>query len=153
MKKHGLDLNVMGMMHNHTLAKSIGDCSFSMIRSMFAYKCEWYGRKLVVIDRWSPSSKKCSCCGYTMTSMGLDVREWVCPSCHTVHDRDVNAAKNILDEGLRILDIGQELSEYKPVENPTMDGRLAIDLKSSSFVKQEAYMQMGGETHTSLACG
>ena len=147
------DLNVLGMTQNHTLAKSIADCSFSLIRQMLSYKCEWYGRKLVVIDRWSPSSKRCSCCGHTMPSMGLDVREWVCPSCHTVHDRDVNAAKNILVEGLRILDIGQELPEYKPVENPTMDDRLAIDLKSSGSVKQEAYMQMCGEIRTSLACG
>lgn len=147
------DLNVKGILKNHSLAKSVSDCSFSRIRTMLSYKCEWYGRKLVVIDRWAPTSKHCSCCGYVMPSMGLDVREWVCPSCHTVHDRDVNAAKNILDEGLRILDIGQELPEYKPVENPTMDDRLAIDLKSSGSAKQETYMQMGGETHTSLACG
>lgn len=147
------DLNVKGMLNNHTLAKSISDCSFSMLRSMLTYKCEWYGRKLVVIDRWSPSSKRCSCCGHIMASMGLDIREWVCPSCHTVHDRDVNAAKNILDEGLRILDIGPELPEYKPVENPTMDDRAETYLKSSGSVKQEAYMRMGGETTTSLACG
>ena len=147
------DLNVQGMLKNHTLAKSIGDCSFSMIRSMLSYKCGWYGRKLVLIDRWSPSSKKCSCCGHTMASMGLNVREWICPNCHTIHDRDINAAKNILDEGLRILDIGSERPEFKPVENPPVDDRLAIDLKSSDSVKQEAYMQMGGETHTSLACG
>lgn len=145
------DLNVKGMLKNHTLAQSIGDCSFSMIRSMLSYKCEWYGRKLVVIDRWSPSSKRCSCCGYVADSMELDVREWVCPSCHTIHDRDVNAAKNILVEGLRILDIGRELPEYKPVENPTMDDRLAIDLKSSGSAKQETYMQMGGVIPTSLA--
>ena len=134
------DLNVRGMLKNHSLAKSIGDCSFSMIRSMLSYKCEWYGRKLVVINRWSPSSKKCSCCGYTMPSMGLAVREWICPSCHTVHDRDFNAANNILVEGLKILDIGREPPEYKPVENPTMDDRLAIDLKSSGFMKQETHL-------------
>lgn len=138
------DLNVRGMLKNHSLAKSISDCSFSMIRSMLAYKCEWYGRKLVVINRWSPSSKKCSCCGHTMNNMGLDVREWICPKCHTIHDRDINAAKNILDEGLRILDIGSERPEFKPAENPTTDDRLAIDLKSSGSMKQEAY---------TLACG
>ncbi len=147
------DLNVHGMLKNHKLAKSISDCSFSMIRSMLSYKCEWYGRKLVVIDRWSPSSKRCSCCGSITPSIGLNVREWVCPNCSIYHDRDINAAKNILDEGLRILDIGLEQPEFKPVENPTMDDRLAIDLKSSGSVKQETYMQMGGETHTSLACG
>lgn len=138
------DLSVRGMLKNHSLAKSISDCSFFMIRSMLSYKCDWYGRKLVVIDRWCPTSKRCSCCGSIMPSMGLDVREWICPNCHTIHDRDINAAKNILDEGLRILDIGSERPECKPVENPPMDDRLAIDLKSSGFMKQEAY---------TLACG
>ena len=146
------DLNVRGMMKNHNLAKSISDCSFSMIRSMLSYKCGWYGRKLIVIDRWSPSSKKCSCCGYTMNSMGLNVREWICPNCNTYHDRDINAAKNILDEGLRILDIGSERPEFKPVENPPMDDRLAIDLKSSGSTKQETYNTMMYKTHTSSAC-
>lgn len=138
------DLNVKGMLKNHNLAKSVSDCSFSLIRQMLSYKCSWYGRRLIVIDRWSPSSKKCSCCGYAAGSMGLDVREWVCPQCHTVHDRDVNAAKNILDEGLGILDIGRELPESVPGEDPTMDDRLIIDLKSSGSMKQES--------HT-LACG
>lgn len=139
------DLNVRGMLKNHSLAKSVADCSFSMIRSMLSYKCDWYGRKLIVVDRWSPTSKRCSCCGHVMTAMGLNVREWVCPKCGVYHDRDVNAAKNILDEGLRLLDVGQELSEYNLGENPTMDERLAIDLKSSGSMKQEIC--------TSLACG
>lgn len=98
------DLNVKGMMKNHKLAKSISDCSFSMIRKMLEYKCQWYDRKLVVIDRWSPSSKTCNCCGHIMKEWNLGIREWDCPNCHTHHDRDVNAAKNILDEGLKILD-------------------------------------------------
>ena len=139
------DLNVRGMLKNHKLAKSISDCSFSMIRSMLSYKCGWYGRKLILIDRWSPTSKRCSCCGSIMPSMGLNVREWVCPNCSTYHDRDINAAKNILDEGLRLLDVGCVPPEFKPVENPTMDDRLAIDLKSSGSVKQEI--------HTTLKCG
>ena len=100
------DLNVSGMLKNHSLAKSIADCSFSILRSMLSYKCGWYGRKLIVIDRWCPTSKRCSCCGHVMPTMGLDVREWVCPNCNTYHDRDINAAKNILDEGLRLLDVG-----------------------------------------------
>ena len=147
------DLNVKGMLKNHSLAKSVSDCSFSMIRSMLLYKCDWYGRNLVVIGRWSPTSKRCSCCGYVMPSMGLNVREWVCPTCGLSHDRDINAAKNILDEGLRSLDIGSERPEYKPVENPTMDDRLAIYLKSSGSVKQETYDAEMCETHTFLACG
>lgn len=147
------DLNVKGMLKNHILAKSVSDCSFSMIRSMLSYKCDWYARKLVVIDRWASTSKRCYCCGHVMPSMGLNVREWVCPTCGLYHDRDINAAKNILDEGLKLLDIGWEPPEYKPVENPTMDDRLAIDLKSSGSVKQETYDAEMCETHMSLACG
>lgn len=139
------DLNVRGMLKNHKLAKSISDCSLSMIRFMLSYKCGWYGRKLIVVDRWSPTSKRCSCCGHAMTAMGLNVREWVCPNCNTYHDRDINAARNILDEGLRLLDVGCVPPEYKPGENPPMDDRLAIDLKSSGSAKQE--------TCTTLKCG
>lgn len=98
------DLNVKGMMKNHKLAKSIADCSFSMIRRMLDYKCKWHGRQLVVIDRWSPTSKTCSECGYIMKNWNLGIREWNCPNCHTHHDRDINAAKNILSEGMKILD-------------------------------------------------
>lgn len=98
------DLNVKGMMKNHKLAKSIADCSFSMIRGMLDYKCKWHGRQLVVIDRWSPTSKTCSECGYIMKNWNLGIREWNCPNCHTHHDRDINAAKNILSEGMKILD-------------------------------------------------
>jgi len=139
------DLNVRGMLKNHKLAKSISDCSFSMIRFMLSYKCGWYGRKLVVIDRWSPTSKCCSCCGHVIPVIGLGVREWVCPKCGVCHDRDVNAAKNILDEGLRLLDVGCVPPEFKPGENPPMDDRLAIDLKSSGSAKQESC--------TALKCG
>ena len=98
------DLNVSGMLKNHKLAKSIADCSFSMIRSMLDYKCRWYDRKLVVIDRWEPTSKTCNCCGHIMKNFNLGIREWICPSCGTHHDRDINAARNILKCGLNILD-------------------------------------------------
>lgn len=97
------DLNVIGMMKNHKLAKSIADCSFSMIRRMLEYKCQWNNRQLIVIDRWSPSSKKCNSCGHIMKDWNLGIREWDCPNCGTHHDRDVNAAKNILNEGIKIL--------------------------------------------------
>ena len=98
------DLNVKSMMKNHNLAKSIADCSFSTIRSMLEYKCNWYSRKLVIIDRWNPSSKTCNNCGYIKEDLSLKDREWDCPNCHLHHDRDINAAKNILNEGMRILD-------------------------------------------------
>lgn len=98
------DLNVKGMMKNHKFSKSISDCSFSMIRSMLDYKCKWYGRQLIVIDRWSPTSKTCNDCGYVMKDWNLGIREWICPSCGTRHDRDINAGKNILKCGLQKLD-------------------------------------------------
>lgn len=98
------DLNVKCMLKNHKLSKSIKDCSFSIIRNMLTYKCKWHNRQLVVIDRWNPSSKTCNCCGYIMKEWNLGIRKWTCPNCHTNHDRDINAAKNILDEGLKILD-------------------------------------------------
>ena len=107
------DLNVNGMLKNHKLAKSISDCSFSMIRRMLDYKSNWYGRKLIVIDRWSPTSKTCSDCGYVMKDWNLGIREWTCPNCGAHHDRDINAAKNILDEGLKFLDNTVGTTEIK----------------------------------------
>ena len=97
------DLNVQGMMKNHSLAKSISDVSFYEIRRLLEYKCRWYGKELVTISRWSPTSKTCNHCGHVMENFSLGIREWVCPECGTRHDRDINAAKNILDEGMRIM--------------------------------------------------
>ncbi|GAA4570346.1 RNA-guided endonuclease TnpB family protein [Planotetraspora kaengkrachanensis] len=93
------DLTVRAMVKNHTLARAISDASWRELRSMLEYKTVWYGRELVVIDRWFPSSKLCSACGTLQGTMPLNVREWVC-ACGAVHDRDVNAAINILAAGL-----------------------------------------------------
>ena len=93
------DLNVRGMVKNHNLAKHIADGSFGAIRQMLTYKCEWYGRELIVIDRFHPSSKRCSGCGHIVESLPLNMREWTCPECGASHDRDENAAKNILAVG------------------------------------------------------
>lgn len=98
------DLNVKGMMKNHHLAKSIQDCSFSTIRRLLEYKCQWYNRKLVIIDRWTSTSKTCNKCGYIKTDLTLKDRTWTCPKCGIYHDRDKNAAINILNEGMKILD-------------------------------------------------
>jgi len=98
-RDHGLiaieDLNVKGMARGR-LAKSIGDAGLSELRRQLTYKAEWYGRELVVIDRFTPTSKVCSECGSAKESMPLHVRTWVCSDCGTEHDRDTNAARNIL---------------------------------------------------------
>ena len=125
------DLNVKGMMKNHKLAKSIADCSFSMIRRMLEYKCQWYNRQLVVIDRWSHSSKTCNVCGHIMSDWNLGIREWDCPNCGTHHDRDVNAAKNILDEGMKILDTVGTMGCACGVDSSF------VEIQSRSTLKQE----------------
>lgn len=94
------DLNVSGMLKNHRLARSISDASWSEFFRMLEYKCEWNGVHLMTCDRWEPTSKTCSHCGHRMDRMPLDVRRWVCPECGCLHDRDVNAAINILSAAL-----------------------------------------------------
>lgn len=97
------DLNVKGLLKNHHLALSISDVGWSEFVSMLQYKADWYGRTVQKIDRFYPSSQICSCCGYKSGKKPLYIREWICPECGAKHDRDVNAAKNILQEGKRIL--------------------------------------------------
>ena len=105
------DLNVGGMMRNNRLAKSIGDVSWSSFRRMLEYKCAWYGRSLVVVGRFFPSSQTCSACGFVNAgTKDLSVREWTCPRCGVRHDRDGNAALNILNEARRIM-VGQSSPE------------------------------------------
>lgn len=102
------DLSVKGMERNHKLAKSVSDASFSKFVEMLEYKAERYGRKIVKIDRFYPSTQLCNGCGYKNESIkglqGLKVREWICPECGEVHDRDLNAARNILKEGLKSIE-------------------------------------------------
>lgn len=93
-------LSVSNMQKNRCLSKSISDASWSEFVRQLEYKARWYGRELIGIDRWYPSSKRCSDCGYTMPKMPLSVREWVCPECGSIHDRDINAARNVLAAGL-----------------------------------------------------
>ena len=133
------NLSVKNMTKNHKLAKAIQDASFGTLISMLKYKAAWHNRKIIEIGRFYPSSKLCHCCGHRMSYMGLEIREWTCPRCKAVHDRDINAAINIKNEGLRILDksTGEVPETYMPVENPTMDDKLAITLKSSGSMKQE----------------
>ncbi|MEL0594345.1 MAG: RNA-guided endonuclease TnpB family protein [Planktothrix rubescens PR223] len=96
------DLAVKNLVKNRKLAQSISDASWGEITRQLAYKCRWYGRTYIEIDRWFPSSKRCSNCGYIVEKMPLKIREWECPNCGTHHDRDLNASKNILAAGLAV---------------------------------------------------
>ena len=140
------NLNIKGITKNHRLAKAIQDASFGTLISMLKYKATWHNRQIIEIGRYYPSSKLCHCCGHKMDYMGLEVREWTCPVCHSEHDRDINAAINIKNEGLRVLDIqgtvrntetGVRQDTPMPAENPTMDGRSVMNLKSSDSMNQE----------------
>ena len=100
------DLNVKGMVKNHRLAESISECSWFEFVRQLEYKAKWYGRTVVKIDRFFPSSKTCSNCGFIKESLNLSERKWTCPRCEMEHDRDLNASKNILKQGLNSLSFG-----------------------------------------------
>ncbi|WP_327579439.1 RNA-guided endonuclease InsQ/TnpB family protein [Streptomyces sp. NBC_00145] len=99
------DLTVRNMVKNRKLARAISDAAWSQFRSMLEYKAAWYGREVIAIDRWFPSSKLCSSCGALADEMPLSVRTWTC-DCGTIHDRDVNAAKNLLAAGRAVAACG-----------------------------------------------
>ena len=103
-------LAVSNMQKNRSLAKSIGDAGWAEFVRQLEYKSLWYGRELIGIDRWYPSSKRCSDCGHTVKAMPLSVREWTCPECGTIHDRDINAARNVLAAGLAVSALGESVS-------------------------------------------
>ena len=93
---------VKNLLQNHALAKRIADVGWGELLRQLEYKASWYGRTLVEVNRWYPSSKRCSACGHELDSLPLAVREWTCPACGAVHDRDVNAACNTHAEGLAV---------------------------------------------------
>ena len=98
------DLQVKNMVRNHKLAQAISDVSWSEFVRILCYKAGWYGKKIIRIDKFFPSSQICNCCGYKNSdTKDLSVREWACPKCGALLDRDINAAKNILNEGLRMV--------------------------------------------------
>ena len=106
-------LKVKNMVKNPTLAKAISDVGWGGLIRQLAYKAQWYGRTFVQIDTFFPSSKKCRACGHVVDFLPLKIRFWTCPYCHTLHDRDVNAAKNIHAEGLSVLACGETVRPTK----------------------------------------
>ena len=102
------NLNVKGMVKNHCLSKAISDVSWSNFVTKLKYKADWYGKEVIVIDRFYPSSKTCSCCDHIKENLSLDERTWTCSKCNTIHDRDVNASKNILRRALTIKSSGTD---------------------------------------------
>ena len=100
------DLNVKGMIKNNKLSKHIADASWGNFVTLLQYKCNWYGKELVKVNRFYPSSKTCGDCGWINQNLKLSDREWTCKSCGVIHDRDVNASRNILKEGLKIISAG-----------------------------------------------
>ncbi|MFJ4780590.1 RNA-guided endonuclease InsQ/TnpB family protein [Streptomyces sp. NPDC088762] len=121
------DLTVRNLLKNHTLARSISDVAWRELRRMLEYKTAWYGRRLITVDRWFPSTHLCSACGALADKMPLDVREWTCEGCGTVHDRDGNAAVNLLAAGLAVAACGAGVRPHR--ESSSRSGR--------SVVKQE----------------
>jgi putative transposase len=117
------NLNVNGMMKNHRLAKSIQELSLNEFKTMLMYKANWSDREIIQVDQWFPSSKLCSVCNYKNTDLTLKDRSWVCPNCKTNHDRDLNAAVNIRNEGMKIK-IGLSSPKLKPLESRSLDHSL-----------------------------
>ena len=126
------DLNVKGMVKNHKLSKAISDVAWSSFVAKLKYKAEWYGREVIVIDRFYPSSKTCSCCDHIKESLSLDERTWTCSKCNTIHDRDVNASKNILRRALAIQSAGtvdnRNGAKVRPKEISKVSGGTGVEV-------------------------
>ncbi|ADH70292.1 RNA-guided endonuclease InsQ/TnpB family protein [Nocardiopsis dassonvillei] len=131
------DLTVRNLVKNRRLARAISDAAWRELRTMLEYKCAWYGRDLVVVDRFFPSSKTCSTpgCGYVHASLPLNVREWTCPGCGITHDRDVNAANNLEAAGLAVVACG---AGVRPQRESSRTGRPATKQEGHGATRDEA---------------
>ncbi|MFS4106389.1 RNA-guided endonuclease InsQ/TnpB family protein [Streptomyces sp. PD-S100-1] len=135
------DLTVRNLLRNGRLARAISDAAWRQLRSMLEYECAWYGRELVVIDRFFPSSKLCGTCGTVAMNMPLNVREWTC-DCGAVHDRDVNAARNILAAGLAASACGDGV---RPQRESSRTGRPSAKQESQRATAGIPRLQAGDE--------
>ncbi|WP_238006427.1 RNA-guided endonuclease TnpB family protein [Dactylosporangium sp. AC04546] len=125
------DLAVRTMVKNHRLARAISDAGWRQFRTMLEYKATWYGRAVIAVDRWFPSTKLCSACGVLAEHLPLDVRSWTC-RCGTTHDRDVNAARNILAEGLSVAACG---AGVRPQRESSRTGRSVVKQETSGVTR------------------
>ncbi len=119
-------LAVKHLVRNHTLAKAISDAGWGKLVRQLAYKAAWYGRTLVAIDRWYPSSKRCHACGHVLDALPLAVRHWTCPACGVSHDRDVNAARNILAVGRTVNACGEAVRPGRATPTPARPAEAGI---------------------------
>jgi len=124
------DLNVRGMIANHCIARAVSDVGMSAFRTMLTYKCLWYGKDLKLVDRYFPSSKRCHACGYISEKLPLNIRQWTCPECGKTHDRDENAAYNILTAGHAVPARG---GVVKPTQRKLCKGRSRRDVNQPAL--------------------
>ena len=127
------------MMANHKLAQAIQNVAWSGFVSKLEYKAQWYGKEVVRIETFFPSSKTCSCCGHIKSKLTLKERDWTCSQCNTKHDRDVNAAKNILQRGITILSSGTDDyrhgAKIRPVKEKSLKGT-SVEMSKKKNVRK-----------------
>ena len=139
------DLNVKGMVKNKHLSKSIQDASWGMFAGQLAYKADWYGRDMLKVNRFYPSSKTCSVCGYVKRDLRLSDRKWICPECNTVHDRDDNASINLFLEGIKKVGrVSPEPAYCEPTPAEYAPAGSQIIGSSRHTSKQEAAASLSG---------
>ena len=132
------DLNVSGMLRNRHLSRALADGALAELQRQLKYKALWYRRTFVRVSRWFPSTKRCSACGFVVEKLPLSARKWTCPECGIEHDRDVNAAINIRQEGLRILELPRGPREVMRVEGENPLPRRRVPLASGRSKKRES---------------
>jgi putative transposase len=125
------------MIKNHKLAKHIADASWGKFITLLEYKASWNDKQIVKIDRFFPSSKQCNNCGFINQNLKLDCREWTCPSCNTELDRDLNASKNILKEGIKTLSSGTDDYRHEAQIRPVSTGTSVEVFKKKELMSPE----------------